>query len=106
VDISADGHFGIGGGPPNLIDLNTGQAIRLYTASPFSYFFAPDARTAVTGEFPDQFELWRIDRTLDELLTWTRANRYIPELTCEQRVLYRLEPLCAADSTAQPIESK
>ena len=106
VDISADGRFGIGGSPPNLIDLSTGQATRLYTTAAFSFFFAPDARTAVMGAFPDQFELWRIDRTLDELLAWTRANRYIPDLTCDQRTLYRLEPLCETDSTAQPTEAK
>lgn len=103
VDISADGRLGIGGAPPNLIDLNTGQAIRLYSAQPYAFTFAPDARTAIMAAFPDQFELWRIDQTLDELLAWTRANRYVPELTCDQRALYRLEPLCE-DSRAQPAE--
>jgi len=31
---------------------------------------------------------------LDELIAWTIANRYVPELTCDQRKLYRLEPAC------------
>jgi hypothetical protein len=39
-------------------------------------------------------ELWHLDTTLDELLTWTRNNCYIPEPTCEQRELYQVEPLC------------
>jgi hypothetical protein len=30
-------------------------------------------------------------------LEWIRANRYIPELTCNQRELYRLEPLCESE---------
>ena len=106
VDISADGRFAIGGAPPTLIDLSTGEAIRLYTTPAYDFIFAPDARTAIMAEFPDQFELWRIDQTLDELLTWTRAHRYVPELTCDQRALYRLEPLCPADPTAQPTEAK
>jgi hypothetical protein len=41
-------------------------------------------------------EMWRIDSTLDELLSWTENNRYVPELTCEQRELYSVEPLCEA----------
>jgi hypothetical protein len=47
----------------------------------------------------ENLALWRIDTSLDELLAWTRANRYIPELTCAQRALYRLEPLCPEDAT-------
>jgi hypothetical protein len=27
-------------------------------------------------------------------LDWIEANRYVPELTCPQRDLYRIEPLC------------
>ena len=30
----------------------------------------------------------------DDLLTWFVASRYLPELTCEQRVQYRVEPPC------------
>jgi len=45
--------------------------------------------------------LWRIDASLDELVAWTHANRNVPELTCAQRALYRLEPLCPED-TATP----
>jgi len=92
VDITSDGRFGIGGN--NLWDLNTGEAIRSYNASPFTFSFAPDNHTVLMGQYNDRVELWRIDATLNELLAWTRTNRYIPELTCDQRELYRLEPLC------------
>lgn len=33
-------------------------------------------------------------RLRDDLLTWFVANRYVPELTCQQRVQYCVEPLC------------
>jgi hypothetical protein len=32
------------------------------------------------------------------LLSWIAANRYVPELTCQQRVQYRIEPLCEEGS--------
>ena len=95
VDITLDGRFGIGGGNPIVLwDLHTGEAIRTYDAASFSLFFAPDNHTVLSGQYPDVIELWRIDATLEELLDWTYTNRYIPELTCEQRALYRLEPPC------------
>ena len=36
---------------------------------------------------------WRID-TLDELIEWVNANRYVREFTCGEREAYRIEPLC------------
>ncbi len=39
-----------------------------------------------------------MDTTLEQLLEWTQANRYIPELTCNQRALYKLEPLCTEET--------
>jgi hypothetical protein len=32
--------------------------------------------------------------SLDELLDWVAANRYVRELTCDERELYQIEPLC------------
>jgi hypothetical protein len=37
---------------------------------------------------------WRVDASQDELLAWIRANRYVPELTPQQREQYHLELLC------------
>jgi hypothetical protein len=37
---------------------------------------------------------WRIDDTLEELVSWTEANRHLPELTCSQRAQFNIEPLC------------
>ena len=31
---------------------------------------------------------------LNELISWTRENRYLRELTCEERSVYRIPPLC------------
>ena len=105
VDITKDGQLGIGAstdGTTILWDLQNGKMIRRYAANPFMSLFSPDKRTALIRELPDHVELWRIDATLDELLTWVHANRYVPELNCEQRTLYRLEPLCGTDATPLP----
>jgi len=96
VDMTADGSLGIAGAADDttlLWDLNTGDLIRRYNSGIFQPTFLPGNQTALRNNFGN-LELWRIDATLDELLTWTRANRYVPELTCDQRELYRLEPLC------------
>jgi WD40 repeat protein len=86
-------------GTNSLWRVETGEEIRRYGGGfAVSSHFSPDGRHAVVGYQNGAVELWRIDTTLDELLTWTRNNRYIPELTCEQRELYRVEPLCELES--------
>jgi WD40 repeat protein len=98
VRFSPDETLLLGGGEDgasSLWGVETGEEIRRYGSGfVFSSAFLPDGRHAVVGYRDGRVELWRIDTTLDELLTWTRNNRYIPELTCEQRELYRVEPLC------------
>jgi WD40 repeat protein/serine/threonine protein kinase/two-component SAPR family response regulator len=98
VRFSPDETLLLGGGADgtgSLWRVETGEAIRRYGGGyVFSPNFSPDGRHAVVGFRDGTVELWRIDSTIDELLTWTRNNRYIPELTCEQRELYRVEPLC------------
>jgi hypothetical protein len=89
-----------GDGTTTLWDLNIGELIRRYPMSAYTPIFMPDDHTVLAGfNFGGYYiELWRIDATLGELLAWTRANRYIPELTCDQRALYGLEPLCEPES--------
>lgn len=78
----------------SLLQVDTGEVIRRYDGYAESLNFSPDGSHAVIGFLSGAVELWRIDATLDELLTWTQNNRHIPELTCEQRELYRIEPPC------------
>jgi hypothetical protein len=55
---------------------------------------SPDGLIALSAGRDQQMIHWRIDRTLEDLIAWTRANRYIRELTCSERTLYQVEPLC------------
>jgi WD40 repeat protein/DNA-binding SARP family transcriptional activator len=102
VQFSPDESFLLGGslnGTNSLWRVDTGEEIRRYEGGFVkSMRFTLDGHHAVVGYQDGRVELWRIDSTLEELLTWTRNNRYIPELTCEQRQLYRVEPLCEPES--------
>ena len=82
-------------GATSLWRVDTGEEIRRYGRGfVISPQFTPDGNRAVVGFQDGRVELWRVDSTLDELLTWTRNSRYIPEFPCEQRELYRVGPLC------------
>jgi WD40 repeat protein len=102
IQFSPDETLLLGGsldGINSLWRVETGEEIRRYGGGfAVSSHFTPDGRHAVVGYNDGAVELWRIDSTVDELLTWTRNNRYIPELTCEQRELYRVEPFCELES--------
>lgn len=103
VAFSADEGFLFGGGSGSnaLWQMDLGQVIRRYGGGyAISPHFTADGRLALIGMHDGAVELWRIDSTLDELLTWTRNNRYLLELSCEQRDLYRIEPLCEEESLA------
>ncbi len=56
--------------------------------------FSPDRHQVVVNFSNGAVALWRIDTALDELVSWTKASRYIPESTCEQRALHRTGLLC------------
>ena len=102
VDFTPDERLMLGGsgdGTNSLWDVETGEQVRRY-ANGFVIkpVFNADGSQALVGFQDGAVELWRIDTTLEQLLEWTQANRYMPDLTCEQRELYRIEPLC------QPVE--
>jgi WD40 repeat protein/DNA-binding CsgD family transcriptional regulator len=82
-------------GMSSLWDIETGDELRRYGNGWVMRFdFTPDGSEALAGYRDGTLEMWRIDSTLEELKSWTENNRYIPDLTCEQRELYNVEPLC------------
>jgi len=102
LQLSPDDTLLLGGsvsGTSSIWRVDSGEEIRRYKGGfVTSPHFTPDGGQAVVGYRDGRVELWRIDSTLDELLTWTRNNRYIRELTCQERELYRVEPLCEQES--------
>ncbi len=101
LSISPDGHYilsGDEGGNVILWDLETGEELRRWVAhsgAVWEVIFSPDGQTAFSASFDGSIRQWQIaDWPLDELLAWVRKNRYIRDFTCEERVSYRIEPLC------------
>ncbi len=61
----------------------------------FGVAFSPDSKTAFSASTDGMLVEWHIgEKSLPELLDWIKANRYVRELTCDERTQYRVEPLC------------
>lgn len=72
------------GHSPNSIDIVTGD-------------FTLDGKMIITISEDSEIIAWDISQLPDDYETWVKENRYIPKLTCEQRELYRVEPLCSME---------
>jgi WD40 repeat protein len=100
VSYSPDGHYAISGSQDGTViiwDLTTGEALRsldgrgvmvLGTAS------TADGKLAVTASADGTLRWWRLALGLSDLLTWTQDHRYVRDLTCSERELYRVAPFC------------
>ncbi len=100
VDVDPSGKYalaGTGDGQVVLWDLETGETIRNYQGHEgpvIKVSFSPNGNFAISSAFDGTVRLWRIDRSLDELIQWVLENRFVRELTCDERTLYQVEPLC------------
>jgi WD40 repeat protein len=102
-----DASFGPGGqraltcdqrGAAILWDLQSGSPLGLFTAPDVgatqACTLSPDGRLGAIAA-GNEIVIWQImTPTLQELLDWIEANRYVRDLTCQERELYRIEPLC------------
>lgn len=67
---------------------------RGHTGQINSLAFNKEGRTVLSGAHDGLMIEWRVDDTLEELVAWTEANRYLHELTCSDREQVNIEPLC------------
>jgi WD40 repeat protein len=107
VEVSPDGRrllistMSFEGGTLSLWDLESGQEIRRFEADGFCCFdidMSPDGTMAISPGGGGTAILW--DLTLpveaEDVRDWIDQNRYVRDLSCEERELYRIEPLCEA----------
>jgi WD40 repeat protein len=90
-----------------LWNLESGQLIRRSGGHgwTFDLALAPDGQSALFGSSDTTIVQWRIDNpTLDELEAWVATNRYLPELTCAEREMYQIEPLCDSTGAQRAIQ--
>jgi WD40 repeat protein len=68
--------------------------------SPNSVAFSPNGQTAFSVSLDGALIEWQIaDLSLDQLRGWVSTNRCVRDLTCEERVQYRVEPYCKETMT-------
>ncbi|MFQ5407425.1 MAG: BTAD domain-containing putative transcriptional regulator [Anaerolineales bacterium] len=99
--VSADGALLLSsdfGGPLYLWDLERAITLRRFglfdRGSAMENVITPDNRYALVA-FNNTITQWDLAiPSLDALRDWIAANRYVRDLTCEERELYQIEPLC------------
>ncbi len=97
LNISADGtalFSSEGDGTLIIWDMKTGTVIRKFRAPDLGWTLdsaiSPDGRTGLTA-VNNSIIQWDLEiPTLEELMEWIDDNRYVRELTCEERDLYRI----------------
>ena len=100
IAVTPDGKLAVSVGMDgNLMvwDLGTGELIR-HTGGHgviFDLAMSPDGDSVYFGSSDGLITQWRVSNpTLSELSEWIDDNRFLRELTCEERGIYSIEPLC------------
>jgi WD40 repeat protein len=82
-----------------LWDLQTGRELHRFRGHDTDFIFdvaiSPDGQTALSCGTDQTIIQWQLDiPSLEELIDWITANRYVRDLSCYERDLYQIEPLC------------
>lgn len=81
-----------------LWDLQSGLLVRRFGAPGtviFDVTIAPDGQTAYIGSSDRTIVQWTLgNSSLTELRAWIQGNRAVRTLTCTERALYDVKPLC------------
>jgi WD40 repeat protein/class 3 adenylate cyclase len=101
VSISPDGKYVLSGdmnGDVILWNFSTGEELgreNLKTMV-FSVAFSPDGQTAFAASIDGKLIEWpSAEQSLPELLEWVNENRYVRELTCQEKIQYYIDdPSC------------
>jgi WD40 repeat protein/serine/threonine protein kinase len=89
-----------------LWELKTGKVLRRlvgHTGAIWNIAFIDNGDFVLTTGGDGNLIQWKIaPQSVEEMVAWTLVNRYVRDFTCDERKLYRVEPLCPEeDSTAE-----
>jgi WD40 repeat protein len=104
-DISPDGKLVISGAADatfRIWDAELGIELRQEKQDEwvFGAIFSKDGTTAVSGDHLGRVVRWRMATTLDQLVDWVKKNRDVPEMSCYEKDVYGIKPLCASSDYA------
>ncbi len=104
-DLSPDGKLVISGSSDSTFrvwDAVSGVELRREKQDEVVYgaIFSADGTTAVSGDHLGRVVLWRMTSTLDQLIDWVKQNRELPEMSCYEKDVYGIKPLCAPSEYA------
>ncbi len=82
-----------------LWDVQSGEEIYRFQGHDADFIFdiaiSPDGQSALSCGTDQTIIHWQLTiPSEEELFDWITANRRVRELTCEERALYQIEPLC------------
>jgi WD40 repeat protein len=103
IAITPDGKLALTAGMDGrllLWDLENGQLIRSSDGHGviFDLTLSADGQTAFFGSSDTTIVQWRLSNpSIAELKEWIEANRFVRPLTCAERELYQVEPLCESN---------
>ncbi len=92
---------GYGSGAILIWDVLNGTTLRAYlghTSTVADIVFSADG-VSIYSIANDGSSFQHYNESLPELINWFYANRQVPELTCEQRFQYNVEPYCDDDGS-------
>ena len=105
IDVSGDGNllfvaaYNFDGGILSIWDTTTGKEIRRFSgdgACRADIDVSPDGTMAITPGGGGTAILWDLTLpvAMEEVQDWIGENRYVRPLSCAERELYLIEPLC------------
>jgi len=100
VAFSPNGQYALSGSADSSVilwDISSGEQVRRFighTDDVRSVAFSTDGNFALSGSSDGTIREWQITLSLDALVQWIQDNRYVRELTCAERELYSVAPLC------------